>query len=57
MTVDATPTLSTMMDVPLTIQQILWRIEKLYADKPIVTQRAQGEPARSTYGELAARVW
>src|SRR6266702_6154630 len=50
------PMLSTMMDEPLTIRQILWRIEKLYATKPVVTQRAEGEPIRSTYGEIAARV-
>jgi fatty-acyl-CoA synthase len=47
---------STMMDVPLTVQQILWRIERLYPNKPIVTAQPEGEPARSTYGELAARV-
>ena len=47
--------LSTMMDLPLTIHQILWRAEKLYFAKPLVTQRAEGEPARSTYGEMAAR--
>ena len=48
--------LSTMMDVPLTINQIFWRIERLYAGKSVVTQKAEGEPARSTYGEVAARV-
>ena len=47
--------LSTMMDTPLSVTQILWRIERLYANKPVVTQRAEGEPARSTYGEVAAR--
>ncbi|MBI4337599.1 MAG: long-chain fatty acid--CoA ligase [Chloroflexi bacterium] len=47
--------LSTMMDVSLTIQHILWRIENLYPGKPIVTQRAEGAPARSTYGELSSR--
>src|SRR5206468_653318 len=46
---------STMMDRPLSISGILWRAERLYADKPVVTQREHGEPARSTYGEVAAR--
>jgi fatty-acyl-CoA synthase len=49
------PMLSTMMDTPLTINQILWRLERLYANKPVLTQRAEGEPARSTYGEVAMR--
>jgi len=48
--------LSTMMDVPLTTQQILWRIERLYPHRPLVTQQPQGEPWRSTYGEMAERV-
>ncbi|HEX2171688.1 MAG TPA: AMP-binding protein, partial [Dehalococcoidia bacterium] len=48
--------LSTMMDQTLTIQQIFWRVERMYATKPVATQRAQGEPIRTTYGELAARV-
>ena len=47
--------LSTMMDVPLTVKQIFWRLEKMYATKPLATQRAEGEPHRSTYGEMAAR--
>lgn len=47
--------LSTMMDTPLSITNILWRMEKLYPDKAIVTQRAEGAPVRSTYGEVAAR--
>jgi len=46
---------STMMDVPLTLTQILWRMEKLYRDKPVVTQRAEGAPARATYGAIAER--
>src|SRR5712692_1851039 len=49
------PMLSTMMDEPLTISQILWRIERLYSNKAVVTQRAEGEPRRSTYGEVARR--
>ncbi|HEY8491073.1 MAG TPA: long-chain fatty acid--CoA ligase [Dehalococcoidia bacterium] len=48
--------LSTMMDTPLTVQQILWRVERLHGETPVVTQRAEGEPARSTYGEVAQRV-
>src|SRR5688572_16252490 len=47
--------LSTMMDMPLTIQQILWRMERLYPNTPVVTQRQTGPAARSTYGEVAAR--
>ncbi len=47
--------LSTMMDTPLTIQQILWRIERLYTDKEVVTNRPGSEPIRSTYGAVAAR--
>jgi len=49
------PMLSTMMDEPLTISQILWRIERIYPNKQVVTQRAEGEPRRSTYGEVARR--
>lgn len=49
--------LSTMMDVPLTIQQIFWRAEKLYGDAAVVTQRASGPPDRTTYGEMARRVY
>ncbi|MGH2587749.1 MAG: long-chain fatty acid--CoA ligase [Dehalococcoidia bacterium] len=47
---------STMMHDPLTIQQVLWRVERLYGGAPLVTQRAEGEPWRSSYGELAGRV-
>ena len=47
--------LSTMMDEPLTIQQIFWRIERLYPDAPVATLRENGAMARSTYGEVAAR--
>jgi|DewCreStandDraft_2_1066082.scaffolds.fasta_scaffold00355_56 fatty-acyl-CoA synthase len=49
--------LSTMMDVPLTINHIFWRVERLFGRKPLVTQRLEeGEPTRSSYGELARRV-
>src|SRR5581483_8646870 len=47
------PTLSTMMDEPLTIGQILWRIERLYPAKEVVTQRAEGAPRRATYADVA----
>jgi fatty-acyl-CoA synthase len=47
--------LSTMMDTQLTIQHMLWRVERLYADKALVTQRAEGAPERSTYGAMAVR--
>ena len=47
---------STMMDEPLTIQQVFWRLERLYPDAPVATARENGEMARSTYGEVAARV-
>ena len=46
---------STMMDMPLTVQQVLWRIERLYPGKPVVTALADGSVDRSTYGEVAAR--
>jgi fatty-acyl-CoA synthase len=48
--------LSTIMDSPLSITGILWRIERLYGDKPVVTHRPEGEPDRTTYREVAARV-
>jgi fatty-acyl-CoA synthase len=54
-TVSSTPMQSTMMDVPLTLTQILWRMEKLYGDKLVVTQRAEGEPTRTTYRTVAQR--
>ncbi len=47
---------STMMDVPLTIQNILWRIERLFYDKPLATYDEAGEPHRSNYGELVRNV-
>jgi fatty-acyl-CoA synthase len=46
---------STMMDTPLTLNGIRWRAEKLFAEKAVVTQRAESEPARATYGEVMAR--
>lgn len=44
-----------MQDFPLTIQHIMWRIEKLVHRKEIVTQRENGVH-RYTYGEFATRV-
>lgn len=44
--------LSTMMDLPLTVQSIFWRVERLFYDKPLVTYNEAGEATRSTYGEL-----
>lgn len=49
------PMPSTMMDRPLVISHILWRAEKLYSYREVVTQRESGEPRRSTYGEIAGR--
>jgi len=49
------PMLSTMMDRPLLIKDILWRAEKLYSYRNVVTQREAGDPRRSTYGEVAVR--
>jgi len=47
----------TMMDYPLTINHILWRLDRLFPKKAVVTQRLdEGEPTRSNYGELVARV-
>jgi fatty-acyl-CoA synthase len=46
---------STMMDRPLLISSILWRAEKLYGYRDVVTQRESGDPWRSNYGEVAAR--
>ena len=48
--------LSTIMDVPLTSRHILWRLEKLYPEKQLVTQRADYTPYISNYGSLVRRV-
>ena len=45
----------TMQDFPLTLQHILWRIEKLFPKKEIVTLRADGVH-RYTYGDFVGRV-
>src|SRR5438045_1270743 len=44
-----------MQDFPLTLHHILWRIERLFARKEIVTKTADGVH-RYTWGELASRV-
>jgi len=44
-----------MQDFPLTLHHILWRIERLFPNKQVVTKRADGVH-RYTYGELASRV-
>ena len=60
----AQPLLSTMMDVPLTVQSILERIRTLYFDREVVSLMVSGrdeagnpvpEAHRSTYGEVAQR--
>jgi fatty-acyl-CoA synthase len=43
-----------MQDYPLTIQHILWRIERLFSRKEIVTVREQGYH-RYTYGDFLGR--
>ena len=45
----------TMQDYPLTMQHILWRVEKLFRRKEIVTKRETGIH-RYTYGDFAGRV-
>src|SRR5258708_23389084 len=44
-----------MMDYPLTLQHVLWRVEKLYRPKEIVTKR-EDSIHRYTYGDFAPRV-
>ncbi|MPZ72208.1 MAG: long-chain-fatty-acid--CoA ligase [Nitriliruptorales bacterium] len=44
-----------MQDVPLTLQMLLERAERIYADKHIATKTAQGVRRRS-YGEVVGRV-
>ncbi|MDQ2786828.1 MAG: long-chain fatty acid--CoA ligase [Chloroflexota bacterium] len=45
----------TMQDYPLTVQHVLWRVEKLFRRKEIVTKREMGLH-RYTYGDFAARI-
>ncbi len=46
---------ATMQDFPLTLQHILWRAEKLFRHKEIVTKQERGVH-RYTYGDFVARV-
>jgi fatty-acyl-CoA synthase len=46
---------NTIQDYPLTVQHILWRVDKLFRRKEIVTKREQGVH-RYTYGDFARRV-
>ncbi len=45
----------TMQDYPLTVQHVLWRVEKLFRRKEIITKRETGIH-RYTYGDFAPRV-
>jgi fatty-acyl-CoA synthase len=45
-----------MMDYPLTIRSIYERARTLFPEKQIVSRRAGGEVARTTYGDWAERV-
>src|ERR1700730_14020415 len=44
-----------MQDYPLTVQHMLWRIERLFAKKEIVTKR-EDELHRYTYADFGRRV-
>ena len=44
-----------MQDYPLTLQHILWRIDRLFRRKEVVTKRQDGVH-RYTYGDCVARV-
>ena len=44
-----------MQEYPLTLQHVLWRVEKLFGRKEVVTQRAGGVH-RYTYAAMAPRV-
>lgn len=46
--------LGLMQDYPLTMQHILWRMEKLFSRKEVVTKRADGIH-RYTYGDFTVR--
>lgn len=45
-----------MMDEPLLLQTLLWRTERLFPAKQIVTRLQPGQYHRYTYAEFAARV-
>src|SRR5438477_9609005 len=44
-----------MMDYPLTLRHVLWRAQRLFDKKEIVTQREKGQH-RYGYSDLAGRV-
>ena len=44
-----------MMDTPLTVANIYLRARTLFADKQLVSRRADGQVGRTTYGEWAER--
>jgi acyl-CoA synthetase (AMP-forming)/AMP-acid ligase II len=44
-----------MMDYPLTLQHVLWRVQRLFGKKEIVTKREEGVH-RYTYADLSRRV-
>jgi fatty-acyl-CoA synthase len=44
-----------MQDYPLTLHHVLWRVEKLFREKQIVTKR-EDQIHRYTYGDMAPRV-
>jgi fatty-acyl-CoA synthase len=46
---------STMQDFPLTIQHLLWRAERLFSKKGLVTRTESGN-VRTTWAELGGRV-
>ena len=46
----------TMMDDDLTLGRLLWRAEKLYPEREIVSRRADGSRHRYTYAEYSDRV-
>ena len=45
-----------MMDEPLLLSALLWRTERLYHDKEIITRTGPGEYHRYTYADYAKRV-
>ncbi len=45
-----------MMDYPLTLRSLYERARTLFPDKQLVSRRASGEVARSSYGDWAERV-
>ena len=45
-----------MMDYPLTLRNLYDRARRLFPDKQLVSRRASGELARSSYADWADRV-